>query len=153
MEETIQFQNPDTYRGSGNKGSLSFPQIILMHIHRCVLNGSVEWHGGYWQEKFKENWTEKHYVQNSRDIFNNSVTMLRVLLLGYFDDKTKKIDEKIQKDFLDAYKKYKVSKETDAKLDYDQLKIDLHVKLLETLILLAKSENFFQEEGTTEDVD
>ena len=48
--EDMQFQNMDNWQGGGQKFGLTFKQIVLMHINRCVLNGSTEWHGGYWNE-------------------------------------------------------------------------------------------------------
>ena len=53
MSEDLQFSNMDSWRGSGGGGKfgLTFKQIILMHIQRCVVNGSLEMRGGYFQEK------------------------------------------------------------------------------------------------------
>jgi len=59
IEDNIQFSNMDSWKGSSGKFGLTFKQIILMHINRCVLNGSTEWMGGYWNQKQREHWTEK----------------------------------------------------------------------------------------------
>jgi hypothetical protein len=148
----VQFMNMDSWRGSGGKNNvITFKQIILMHINKCVSNGSVEWHGGYWQEKAVNNYTvEKIYVQNSREVFCNSITMLRCILLGYFDQKMTDADKEIQQDLKlleDNYKKAVQNNEKNAKSIYLEDKIGYFIVLFEQLILLSKRLNFFEEEA------
>ncbi len=107
--EDIQFSNMDSWRGGGSgKFGLTFKQIVLMHIDRCVKNGSVEWVGGYWNET-GTNPVSRTYVQNTRETYCNSVRMLRALLLGYYDKITTKEDEELHKEYTDNYKKYNES--------------------------------------------
>src|SRR3989344_3930095 len=114
MSDEIQFSNMDSWRGgSSGKFGLTFKQIVLMHINRCVQNGSVEWHGGYWNET-GNNPTIRTYVQNSRDVYSNSVKMLRACLLGYFDKQIKEADKKLQEEFAIKFKEYE-EKETKGK--------------------------------------
>jgi len=106
MNEDIQFSNMDSWRGSSSgKFGLTFKQIVLMHINRCVQNGSVEWHGGYWNLT-PTNPPTKTYIQNSRDVFNNSTRMLRACLLGYFDKKMEAEDKLLQEKFNKNYDEY-----------------------------------------------
>ena len=99
MNDEIQFSNMDSWRsGSSGKFGLTFKQIVLQHINRCVVNGSVEWHGGYWNET-GNNPVIRTYVQNSRDVYSNSVKMLRALLIGYFDKLMKEADKTLQEEF------------------------------------------------------
>jgi len=158
MNEDIQFSNMDSWRGSSSgKFGLTFKQIILMHINRCVQNGSVEWHGGYWQEKQASNYTsERYYIQNSREVYCNSVKMLRALLLGYFDKMMKEADDNLQKEFEKIYDTYlknaKEEKNKYSKSEYYENKVDWHIKLFEQLIMLSKRLNFFEEENSEEEM-
>ena len=153
MNDEIQFQNVDSWRGnSSGKFGLSFKQIVLMHINRCVINGSVEWHGGYWNET-GNNPTTRTYVQNSRDVYSNSVRMLRALLLGYFDKQTKDADAELQEEFNKNYKEYSEREEKgkDIKYEWYSYKVEWHIRLFEQLIKLSKKLNFFEEEGSEEE--
>jgi len=151
MNNSIQFQNVDNWRGNSSENSgLTFKQIILMHINRCVINGSTEWHGGYWSE-IGYNPPTRTYVHNSRDVYNNSVRMLRALLLGYFDKETKEADAKLQKELTEAYENYLKSEDKKAKLEYYKIKTDIHIKLFEHLIILSKKLNFFEEQQDSEE--
>ena len=154
MNDDIQFQNVDSWKaGSSGKFGLTFKQIVLMHINRCVINGSVEWHGGYWNET-GYNPTTRTYVHNSRDVYCNSIKMLRACLLGYFDDKIQPIDKQLQEELKKTdenyYEKYSKSKDKRVKSEYYKTKIDLHVRLFEQLIILSKRLNFFDEQESAE---
>lgn len=147
MNDKVQFSNMDSWRGSGSgKHELTFKQIILMHINRCVVNGSVEFHGGYWQERNAGQYViEKTYIQNSREVYCNSIKILRALLLGYFDKSIVEKDEKINGDLKKAFEDYEKAKDKNSKYKYYEKKVELHTRLLEILLLLGKRLNFFQE--------
>lgn len=149
--EDVSFVNMDMWKGSGDKFGLTFKQIILQHINRCVLHGSVEWHGGYWQEKFNGNTLEKYYVQNSREVYCNSIRMLRVILLGYFDSKIKITDEEITKQ-MKILELSSLEKDKTKIKEYYEKKLDLYIRLFEELVVLSKRLNFFEEEETVEEV-
>lgn len=154
MSDDVAFSNMDSWRGgSSGKFGLSFKQIVLMHINRCVQNGSVEWHGGYWNET-GNNPVIRTYVQNSRDVYSNSVRMLRACLLGYFDKQTKEADNKLQEEYAKNYKAYaeKEEKGKDAKYEWYNYKVEWHIQLFEQLIMLSKRLNFFEEETSEEEM-
>ena len=148
--EQTQFQNMDSWSGGGEKFGLTFKQIILMHLNRCVLHGSVEWHGGYWNTT-GNNPTTRIYVPNSREVYLNSVRMLRACLLGYYDKKMEEKDKKLQKEFEEEESEYD-KKENSDRNDYlwRLYKTEWHIELFEELIMLSKRLNFF-EEGTSEE--
>jgi hypothetical protein len=162
----IQFENMDSWKGSSGKFGLTFKQILLMHINRCVQNCSVEWRGGFMQKKYKQNYVEEFYVPSTRETYNNSVICLRALLLGYFDKKMQEADKKLK----DAYSKEllnlnaklsgKLESNPEKKLNEDTnlienewylYKVNWHIRLFEELILLGKRLNFFEETGETEE--
>jgi len=151
MTEDISFQNMDSWRGNSNKYGLTFKQIVIMHINRCVQNGSVEWHGGYWNET-GNNPVNRVYVPDSRDVYCNSVKMLRACLLGYFDEKIEKADKELKEEFDKEYKIFydEDKKDKDIRYEWYSFKTNWHIRLFEQLILLSKRLNFFEEE-TSED--
>lgn len=152
-EDSIQFQNMDSWKGGGSgKFGLTFKQIVLMHINRTVINGSVEMCGGYWQYKQREHWTEKFYVPDSREVYNNSVRMLRALLIGYFDKQMKEADELIQQEFKDLYEECKGSEDKTKIKEYYEERVNIHIRLFEELIKLSKRLNFFEEESSEEEL-
>lgn len=152
-DDAVVFQNMDTWRGGGNKFGLTFKQVIIQHINRCVLNGSVEWHGGYWQEKSNpnQNYAEKYYVQNSREVYCNSVRMLKALMLGYFDEKMNKAWDMLEQEMNKAYAAQKKQTKEDM-IEWYGFKIEWHIKLYEQLILLGKRLNFLEEEYEEDEI-
>ena len=147
-EGDISFQNMDSWRGSsGNKYGLTYEQIVLQHINRCVTNGSVEWHGGFWQESGNNPCT-RTYVYDSRDVYCNSVKMLRALLIAYFDKGMSSADTKLQDEWKEKYEEYKNAegKGKEITSEFRAFKIDWHIRMFEELVQLAKRLNFFEEE-------
>jgi len=151
MAGGVSFQNMDNWKGSSSsKYGLNFKQIVLMHINRCVQNGSVEWHGGYWNES-NEDPIKKYYVQNSREVYSNSVKMLRACLLGYFDKKMDEQDKKLKEEYEKRKKEYD-EKENTSKFEWFDYKVEWHLRLFEQLIMLSKRLNFFEEHSVEEEL-
>ena len=143
----------DSWKGSGGQFGLTFKQIVIMHINRGVLNGSVEWHGGYWNET-GYNPTTRTYVQNSREVYCNSIRMLRACLLGYFDKKMEEADKKLKEEYVSTKKEID-KKFTDTKkgvAEWRDFKVNWYIRLFEELILLSKRLNFFEEETSAEEM-
>lgn len=142
----VEEMNMENWKGSGPGFQLTMKQIIMMHINRCVINGSVEWHGGYMDEKVVGSGSgsqiTRKYIPNSRSVFCNSIRMLRIILLSYFDEDIKPKDKKIMED-VNTLEDSKGKKERD---EYYGEKINLHIDMFEQLVLLGKRNNFFEEE-------
>lgn len=158
MDENINFASMDSWRGgSAGKFGLTFKQIVILHINRCVINGSVEWHGGYWNET-GYNPTIRTYVPNSRETYCNSVRQLRALLLGYYDEKIKNEDKKLKEEHSKTYKEFeektksKGEERKEVVSDWRSFDIDWHIRLFEQLIMLSKRLNFFEEETSEEEM-
>ena len=152
MSGEASFHDMEGWRGgSGGKFGLTFKQIILTHINRCVIHGSLEMVGGYWNKKATGNIVEETYVPDSREVYSNSIKMLRALLLGYYDDKMEKADNELAEEYKQTFEKTEVTddmskeKKKEVKRVWTTFKIDWHIKLFEQLILLSKRENFFEE--------
>ena len=158
MTDEIQFSNMDSWRGSSGKFGLTFKQIVLMHINRCVQNGSVEFRGGYNKPIQHSNFTSFEYVADTRDVYNNSVRLLRALLLGYYDSKMEKADKDLQKDFDESDKELQEQLKQNQDMrnkvirEWQSYKVDWHIQLFEQLIMLSKRLNFFEEETSEEEM-
>lgn len=144
MSDDISFQSMDSYRGSKKFQYLTFNQIVLQHINRCVVNGSVEWKGGYWEtvSQIKSGLavTEKRYMPSTLEVYNNSIRQLRACLMGYFDDKIKKTDSEIQERIKKLNKEDKLGR------------VEISIELFEQLVMLLKRLNFFEEESSEEEL-
>lgn len=154
MTGDIQFQSLDTWTGSGDKFGLSFKQILLMHINRCVVNGSVEFTGGHTKQVIEGGVTQQVYIPDTRETFNNSIKILEVLLLPSFDDEAKAEGGKISKALEDLEKEYKSKlRNVEDRKDYIKKKIDLYFYMFRVLVALSKRLNFFQEEVSRDEMD
>jgi hypothetical protein len=142
----MEFENMDNWTGGSRDHGLTFKQIIIQHINRVVLNGSVEWHGGY-TKIISINPTVRNYIPNSRAVFINSIKMLRAILLGYFDKAMKEGDEKYKKEKKKLSELEDKAKEEneDKEEDYSMQKVENYTNLFEELIMLSKRLNFFEE--------
>lgn len=142
----LQFSDMDSWKGSGNKKQfLTYNQIILMHINRCVINGSNEWKGGYWEENTRIQGSgigvlEKRYIPSTVEVYVNSVRQLRALLIGYFDNKMREADLAIQEEIKQLKPKDNISK------------TNLSIRLFEELVMLLKRLNFFEEISSEEEI-
>lgn len=152
-EETVTFIDSETYRGDGSsKFALTFKQIVMMHINRCVTNGSVEYRGGFYENRIGsqgQTGTQivRTYVESKIDIFCNSIRILNTLLYKYFKkEDISTIDEIKEKvSHFTLSKKYKGVKDQDVKAQLDEEKIDLYFQLFDCLIAVAHRKNFFNE--------
>ena len=158
MDDHLQFQSMDSWKGSGGgKFGLTFKQIILMHVNKCVSNGSIEFTGGYWRT-ISYNPIIKEYQPDALSVYCNSVKMLRAILLGYFDDKMIEEDKRLKEEFESSYEEFQKEKEEDDnKIDelrsrWREYKIEYYTELFEHLIMLSKRLNFFEEKSSEGDV-
>ena len=97
---TTNFDEGERYSGGYQKDQLSFREIILQHLKRITEFSSVEFRGGYWEQKIvpmgNSGMTQKVYVPDTRDVYSNSVEVLGDLLFPHYDEEMKEHDKKIQ---------------------------------------------------------
>ena len=90
----------------GKADDITFRYIILRHLMKIALLGSVEWKGGYWQQKTKMGkdgtmHTEKIYIPDTREEYSNAINVLHDFLLPHFDKKMDAKGEEINKQMDD----------------------------------------------------
>lgn len=129
---------------------LTFRDIVLNHMRRITTLASVEWHGGFWEERHKPIGNvaivEKHYVQSSREIFSNAVTILSCICLPHFDKEMQKAEKECD-DLLEAViERYKQKEKKGDVVEYQQEKLEIKIKLFRALACFLKRKNYFAEE-------
>lgn len=85
-DEDIEFVDAENYVPE-QKGSMTYEQIVLNQINRCVTEGSKEMVGGYFKEKVaRTGQSIEIYVPDQRQVYIQSINSLYDLLLPYFDE-------------------------------------------------------------------
>jgi hypothetical protein len=108
-EENVKFIDAESYQGKGEE-KLTFRMIVLEHLKKIGTYASVEFRGGYWEDRSfvvagggAVN-TFRTYVPDTRETYSNSVEYLYDLLYPHFDDEMKKAGDKAKKKIDEAYK-------------------------------------------------
>ena len=74
---------------------IDYNVILMEQINKVRLSGSVEFRGGYWEEKGRmisgNLITEKVYIYDTRQVYIGAVDQLYDLLLPYLDSVFKKV--------------------------------------------------------------
>ena len=85
-----------------DKDDISFRYVVLKHLMKITLLGSVEFRGGYWQQKTKVSkeggsYTEKVYIPDTREEYGNAINVFYDLLIPHFDSEMVKKGDEINK--------------------------------------------------------
>jgi len=72
------------------QGALTYEQIVLEQIRRCIHEGSKEMIGGYVKLRDTSRGIKEEYVPDQRQVYIQSVNSLYDLLLSFFDEEMKK---------------------------------------------------------------
>jgi len=107
MTEENKFEDAEGFSFNYNKNSISFKDIILLHLKKIGEYASVEFRGGYWEKKTRivsgQILEERIYVPDSREIYSNAVEYLYDMLYPYFDEEMSKAGEKAEKETKEAF--------------------------------------------------
>jgi len=76
---------------------------MLKQLMKIASLGSVEFRGGYWQQKTKMGkdgtmHTEKFYIPDSREEYGNAINILHDLLIPYFNNDMEEKSNNINKE-------------------------------------------------------
>jgi len=79
---------------------MTFKQIILNHLNRIIIFGSKEMRGGYFDERINnQGMVIRTYVEDTREVYCNSVTALADCLLAHFDKEMIKAEDDLTKEY------------------------------------------------------
>ena len=170
----FEFEDSENFKSGDDK--LTIKTIILRQVHKCMLEGSKEMTQGGVIKKIVDNKLVEQNIPNQREVFINSVEMLKIPLLRKFNKYCKKKDEtdikilfEATEDELKQLKKY--YKDTKTKLmtdrrktdsitqvnsrlgdlynNFELRKVDIYKKFLISCSYLLDEENYFEEESAT----
>lgn len=130
-----------------DKDKLSFKDIVLQHLKKIGTFASVELRGGYWQDKqipFGQGIiTQKVYVPDTREVYSNAIEYFADILYPHFDKQMKEAEEKLKKEFEEAYNSKPIR-------DERVLKVLINRKLFRELCSFLYRKKYL-ELGTAED--
>lgn len=142
--EDIKFIDAEAYLPQ-NQG-LTFKDIVLQHFKKIGNLASVEWRGGYYNEKTQvvsnAILTTKEYVPDTREEYSNAVDYLADILLPHFDIEMKDKEE-------DHNKELEKALEANDKL-YREKKVLLKRKLFRELSSFLQRAKYFETEYADE---
>lgn len=150
-DDGISYLGAESY-SSNPKEKISFRIIVLKAVERIGKNANVEWHGGYWVHKEKPignglSITEKYYVQDTREVYSNSIDYLYDLCYPYFSSDTLKATNAI----LSEYEKCKDEAIKDKR--FSGWRLDCSRKMFRELSIFLKSVQYFKSVALTDEDD
>lgn len=171
MSDT-QFEDAENYSMNFGKDKLQFKDIIFQHLHKISQFASVEFRGGYWEEKAVsvgggQTITNRIYVPDTREVYSNAVECFADMLYPHFDKKMKEAEEKAQEDIDKAFKDNSVVveetrtdetpeeakryfKDVQQRRSYRDMKLDINRKLFRELCCFLYRKKYL-ELGSIED--
>ena len=87
-----EFIDPNDYQGGKEQG-VSFNQIILQHIRRCVEAGSKPLTGSYTKEVQTKNGLKEVFVDDQREVYINCIKSFYDLMIPYADKEFEKKEQ------------------------------------------------------------
>ncbi len=111
----------DAEARSGGKEKITFKEIVLSHLKKIGTFASVEFRGGWWDERtvhtslggVTKSEEIRTYIEDTREVYNNSINYLFDILYPHFDKKMKDEGEKIDKELDKTYNDNTVVVEED----------------------------------------
>lgn len=107
MSDNIQFEDAESYSPNMLKDRLTFRDILLSHLKKITGFASVEFIGGYWEQKPhpnpSSNATINVYVPDTREVYSNAVECLADLLAPYFDKEMKENESHYEEAKKDSF--------------------------------------------------
>ena len=164
----FQFEDAENYRG-GQSEDYSFKSIVLKQLNKCTEEGSKEMLRGGWITKIIKGIPYRVEAANQREIFCNSVGILRIILTPEIvknkkivEEKLMDVDNDINNAKIDYKKRYNeiikqnkmkpdlLANKTDKLTDeFEMKKVFIHLSLLEALNFLLEHLDYFEETGFT----
>ena len=109
------FQDPTEEGGNFySNDKITFRDIVLEHLKRCVKLGSVEWRSGGYEDKATiTNGVVniiKIYISDTREEYIHAVLQLRNLLIPHYDNKITTYDKTYQDEIKTLFDEYEKNK-------------------------------------------
>lgn len=163
------FEDAENSNINFNQDKQTFRSIILSHLNNILRFASVEFRGGYWEDRpvmmGNINGTVKVYVEDSREVYSNAIEAFADALFPYFDKKMRDAEEVCIKELEQTYNFYtvevelKIAEETyidrnfkdlDNRTSYRHERVKINRKLFRALCDFLHRKKYL-EVGTLED--
>jgi len=96
-EKQTDFEDAESFGFNYLKDKISFRDICLQHLKKISQFASVEFRGGYWEEKPdprpNSNMNINIYIPDTREIYYNAIECFADMLCPYFDKEMKEAEE------------------------------------------------------------
>ena len=127
--DDVEFVDAESYSPQ-QKGSMTYEQIVLDQISRCVIEGSKEMTGGYFKEMMTRHGVKEQYVADQRQVYMQCIQSLHDLLLSFFDKEMNEFMEAFNTQIEDI-KKDKIDKlkEKLKYIDDNRIKFSLTMQI------------------------
>lgn len=112
--DDVEFIDAENYMPTP-QGALTYEQLVLEQIRRCISEGSKEMVGGYMQQKVTAKGLIEVYVPDQREVYMQCINSLYDVLLSFFDDTMTKDATTFKENLKDAKK---------AKLDFLRMQLE-----------------------------
>lgn len=172
----VTFVDAENYMG-GKDPTITYEQIVLMQIKRCVEEGSKEMSGGYMKEKMTNKGMIEIYVPDQRQVYIQCINSLYDLMLPHFDEEIHNQLEYLEKRYIESKEdkianlKLQIARSNDRRiieklkqqiitgyLDRDSLEarqladelLELYRELYQELILLYTRKRFLLSESISD---
>lgn len=110
-DEEVRFLDANEYQGSSFE-KISFKEIVLNHVRKIGTLSSVEFRGGYWEERSistgVQNKETKIYIPDTREEYSNAIEFLLDLVYPHLDDKTLQKIETLEEEEQSLVKRYSI---------------------------------------------
>jgi len=138
----------DTGSRWGNKGGMTYQEILMNQLSRITKIASQEFREGFWKSMPMKTGTgavmmTKVWISDGRKEYINAIQCLNDLLLARFDDEMKKQFKQLENDLKERKKKYTKEGKTETK--YINYELKIHRKLFQQLNLLIGRMGYFEE--------
>lgn len=121
-KEEIKFIDAEDITASYDK-SITFKDIVLRHLQKISTFASVEFRGGYWEERpFVSggmSGSYKTYVPDTREVYSNAVEYLADILYPHFDEQMINEEKELTKIKEQAFDKYSRKVDSDSNKQFD----------------------------------
>lgn len=126
-DDEPQFIDAENYHPT-QQGALTYEQLVLEQVRRCIIEGSKEMKGGYFKEKMTRMGTQEVYVDDQKQIYIQCINSLYDLLISYFDEEFNQADL-IFKESLIEIRENKI-KDLKDKIQYtDDIRIKRQIQM------------------------
>lgn len=171
-EEQTKFIDAETYTGQGQE-KLTFRDIVLSHLKKIGTLASVEFRGGYWDEKAIHTSSVTNiirtYIPDTREVYSNSIDYLHDLLYPHFDKKMLEASKKAEEEDSIAFeemtheatredetpeeeKKYRKFSNVKERVAYRDMRVKINRKLFRELCCFLERKKYLKSESFEDEV-